>query len=184
MRYSKPLGQFAPACPAHMSEAERKAVAADPLWTNEGQVLWVLERNAGTDDLASVSVIATELGGQPQTVVSALRKLADAGAVAAHTVGGREVWGTAAQVQRMDQARRQADADRAEAAERIHERNRDLESLRCRLESSVAGRGIEVTSLSRMFPKVWDGSRLDQLMVMTDDPEVAAWLLGRLADPG
>ncbi|MDF3311638.1 hypothetical protein P3H15_42420 [Rhodococcus sp. T2V] len=70
------------------------AVAADPLWTNEGQVLWVLEHSAGTDDLASVSAIATELGGQPQAVVSALRKLADSGAVAAHTVGGREVWGT------------------------------------------------------------------------------------------
>ncbi|MGV9866311.1 hypothetical protein [Rhodococcus koreensis] len=41
----------------------------------------------------------------------------------------------------------------------------------------------EVTSLSRTFPTVWDGFRLDQLMVVTDDPEAAAWLLGRLSDP-
>ncbi|KXF48847.1 hypothetical protein AXA44_01890 [Rhodococcus sp. SC4] len=183
MRYSKPLGQFAPACRQHMTDAEREAIDADPLWTHEGQILWLLERGAGTDELTPVSAIATELGCQPQVVVSALRKLAESGAVAAHTAGSRQIWGTAAQVQRMDEARRQAEADRSDATERIQERNRDLEAVRRRLETSVAGRGIEVTSLSQSFPTVWSDSSIDQLMVMTDDPEAAAWLLGRLSDP-
>ncbi|WP_342661673.1 hypothetical protein Rruber_05487 (plasmid) [Rhodococcus ruber] len=166
-----------------MTEAERKTLESDPLWTDEGQVLWVLERRADTDELAPVSVIATELGCQPHVVVSALRELAQSGAVAAHIVRGHEVWGTTAQVQQMNEAMRQIEAARADAAERIHARNRDLEAVRHQLETRVAGRGIEVTSLSRMLPGRWDGSSPDQLMVVTDDPEAAAWLLGRLSDP-
>lgn len=128
-----------------MTEAEREADAADPLWTNEGQVLWVL------DELAPVSAIATELGCQPQVVGSALRKLADSEAVATRTVIGREFWGTAAQVHRIYEVMRQAESDRAEEARRIHERNRDLEAVRRRqpVPTSRPGRQIGATHSHR-----------------------------------
>jgi len=167
-----------------MTDAERSAVEADPLWTDEGQVLWLLEQVAGSDELTPVSAVAAELGCQPPVVVSALHKLAGSGAVASHSVAGRKVWGTAAQVQRMDATRRQFEADRADRDERIVDRNRDLDEVRRQLAASVAGRGIEVTSLSRLYPSVWNDTRIDRLLVETSDPEAAGWLLGRLSGPG
>ncbi|WP_128970077.1 hypothetical protein [Rhodococcus opacus] len=55
----------------------------------------MLERDGKTDELTPVSVIAAELGCRQH-------------------VRGREICGTAAQVQRMDEARRQAEANRAD----------------------------------------------------------------------
>ena len=156
---------------------------ADPLWTDEGQVLWLLEQSAGTDELTSGPVIAAELGCQSPVVASALQKLAGNGDVASHTVGGRKMWGTAAQVQRMDAAGQQVEADRADSAKRIADRNRALEAVRRQLAASIGGRGIEVTTLSRMYRSAWNDTRIDQLMVLTDDPEAAGWLLDRLCDP-
>lgn len=183
VRYSRPLRQFAPACRQHMTDVEREAVDVDPLWSDEGQVLWFLEQRARTDELTPVSAVAAELGCQPPVVVFALRKLLERRAIAVHTVSGRKLWGTAAQVQRLGEARNQAAADAAERAENIDDRNRDLEAVRRQLVTSVAGRRIEVTSLSRLYPSGWNGAQIDQLMVVIDDPEAAAWLLGKLSRP-
>ncbi|MFI7167341.1 hypothetical protein ACIBM3_33345 [Rhodococcus erythropolis] len=184
MRFSRPLEQFASACRPHMTDTERSAVDADPLWTDEGQVLWILEQVAWADALTPASAIAAELGCQPPVVGSALQKLSERGAVAAHTVVGRTVWGTATQVHRMDATRQRVEEDRADDAKRIVDRNRALDEVRRQLEMRVAGRGIEVTSLSRMSPAAWNDTRLDQLMMVTDDPDSAVWLLGRLSDSG
>lgn len=166
-----------------MTDAERRAVDADPLWTDDGQVLWLLEQAAGTDELSSVSTIAAELGCQPPVVVSALRKLEERGDVASRSVSGRKVWGTAVQIHRMDVNQQQIEADRVESAQRIADRNRDLEKVRRQLAASLGGRGIEVTTVSRLYPSASNEGRIDQLLVTTDDPDAVGWLLGRLSDP-
>jgi len=166
-----------------MTDAERRAVDADPLWSDEGQVLWLLEQVSGADELTSVSTIAAELGCQPPVVVSALRKLEESGEVASRSVGGRKVWGTAVQIHRMDVNQQQIEADRVESAQRIADRNRDLEKVRRQLAASLGGRGIEVTTVSRLYPSASNEGRIDQLLVTTDDPDAAGWLLGRLSDP-
>ena len=99
--------------------------------------------------------------------------------------GGRpKVRGTAVQIHRMDVNQQQFEADRAVSARRIADRNRGLEKVRRQLAASLGGRGIEVTTVSRLYPSASNEGRIDQLLVTTDDPEAAGWLVGRLCGPG
>ena len=93
------------------------------------------------------------------------------------------LWGTAVQIHRIEVQQQQLEADRVESAKRVVDRNRDLEDVRGQLAASLGGRGIEVTTVSRLYPSAWNDGRIDQLLVTTDDPDAAGWLLGRISDP-
>lgn len=171
-----------------MTPAERRGLDADSLWTDEGQVLWFLERGDTSDELTSVSVIAAELGCQSQVVVFALRKLVERGVVASRSVAGRKLWGTAGQIRRLDATPQQVAAEDADRIERTLKRhrhpNRDLEAVRLQLAMSVAGRGIEVSSLFRLYPSLSSDAQVDQMILVIGDSEAAAWLLAKLSEPG
>lgn len=71
-------------------------------------------------------------------------------------VDGRRHWGTHEQTQRLRNAERQADLDQAARAQRIIDNNDELDELdaiRTRLGEILSDRGIDVTSLRRMYPK-------------------------------
>jgi len=181
VRYSRPLERFAPACRAHVTAAEAAEIDADPLWSDEGQVLWCLQRHAKAADLVAPAQIAAELGCQVPRVMSVLERLEAGGEVASHSEGRRRMWGTAEQVRRLDEAGRQAEADRVASARRTADRNTALRKVGERLEGVFAGRDIGVTSLTRMVGYEPAQVRPDPLIITVDDPEAAEWLLNRLS---
>lgn len=87
----------------------------DPLWSHERQVLRFQAKDARTDVLVPVSVIAVKTGCQ-SVVVRVLPKLLERRAVVAH-VASYKIGGIAELAHRSDEA-----TDRADRAEQIHDR--------------------------------------------------------------
>ncbi|RYF61014.1 MAG: hypothetical protein EOO27_03710 [Comamonadaceae bacterium] len=164
-----------------MTAAEAAEIDADPLWSDEGQVLWCLQRHAKAQDLVAAAQIAAELGCQVPRVMSVLERLEADGEVASHSEGRRRMWGTSEQVRRLDEAGRKAEADRAAFERRTADRNTALREVGERLEGVFAGRGIGVTSLTRMVGYEPAQVRPDPLIITVDDPEAAEWLLNRVS---
>lgn len=187
VRYSAALEQFAPACRKHMTDAEREEVDSDPLWSDEGQILWFLQRRGDADDLVHASQIAEALKTPTQLVSWRLRELRERGQVAAREEGRRELWGTVDQVGRLEEAERakrwRAERERATAERGIVEGNEALREIRRHLRQAVEGQPIDVAALSGAFPATTEEVHPDLLMISTRDPSAAAWLLGRLSHP-
>lgn len=62
-----------------------------------------------------------------------------------------------------------------EGVQRFHRRQ---------LAVRLGSREMEVTTVSRLYPSAANDGRIDQLLMTTDDPDAAGWLLGRLSDLG
>jgi hypothetical protein len=166
-----------------MTDVERAEIDANNLWTLESEIKWYLDQNAGRDVLATSSEIAAELRATPTSVLAILRRLQEKGAVSGLKTKRGERWGTQEHVDRIVQARRQTELDRATAIERIIDQNDALEEIRVQLEDVVAGHKIEVTSLMRIFPTSQNEDRRDHLVLTTGDLATASWILARLRNP-
>jgi hypothetical protein len=88
--------------------------------------------------------------------------------------------GRARTEQRLRYAERQAELDQAARAQRIIDN--ELDAIRIRLGEILSGRGIDATSLRRVYPSNEADSRPDHLMMTTSDGASAAWLLDKLRD--
>jgi hypothetical protein len=164
-----------------MTDAERLAVDTNPLWTLSGQIRWYLDERAG-DEIVHATQIATDLDAVLADVSARLQELERQAAISSHMVDGRRHWGTHEQTQRLRNAERQAELDQAARAQRIIDNNDELDAIRIRLGEVLSGRGIDVTSLRRMYPSKEADSRPDHLVLTTSDLASAAWLLDKLQD--
>lgn len=183
VRYSAPLATFAPACRRHMTKSERFDFDSNPLWTERGQVMWLLEQRSDKVDLLATSKIASELEIQQPAAVSALQQLRAEGAVGSRRDGHRQLWGTTEQLQNLEAADRRAEAERHAQQAHIREHNESMNEIRQQLEEVVAEHAVEVSSLEHMFPRRSGEPQPDQLMIHVGNPGEAAWLLGRLRRP-
>jgi hypothetical protein len=182
-RYSKPLNRFAPACRAHMTDAEHEEFEANPLWTLDGQILWYLAEQSDRDHLAYGSEVAAQLDSQTSVVLAALRALEKRGVVASLTEKGRSVWGTTGHVGRLENGMQDDQIKQLAEVQQIVDRNDVLEDTRYQLEKAVAGQAIEVSSLAGMFPASRGEPHPEHILISTGDPVAASWLLGRLRTP-
>ena len=176
LRYSAPLGCYAAACRRHLTDAERAAEAAEPYWTMEAQILWALT-NGGDGGLV-VREIANRLRHQTSPVTATLHELDDRGEVVQWTDDRRDKWRTSEQYTAWQQHTQRA-AERAATAEWLRQlrATRLAEARNGLREALIDHPTIGVSSLHDLFPNA-QGS--DQIMITTDDPEAAEWLLARL----
>jgi DNA-binding transcriptional ArsR family regulator len=166
-----------------MTDQERDEFDAEPLWTDQEQVLWLLERHCDRDELLFTSKIATELKLQQPAAAHALRQLEADSKVRSRRVGNRELWGTTNQFTRLDRARRQQDAEQAARRAAIVDRNKRLLEIHDQLATVLGERDIAVTNADRMFPVRSEEPYPDHLIIHVSDPEDGLWLLGRLRQP-
>lgn len=164
-----------------MTDAERRDMDANPLWTLSGQIRWYLDQREG-DDLVHATQIAADLEALLADVSARLHELEGTAAISSHPVGGRQHWGTHEQVQRLLAAERQVHLVQAGRIQRIVDDNEELDAIGIQMAEARSGKGIEVTSLRRMFPCKEADSRPEYLVVTTSDPESASWLLDTLRE--
>uniref|UniRef100_UPI0031D969A2 hypothetical protein n=1 Tax=Saccharothrix mutabilis TaxID=33921 RepID=UPI0031D969A2 len=100
VRYSVPLGRFAPACPRHLDPRERRRLDDEPLWSARGQVHWALVEASAAGSPVAAFRIAARLQIQLPVVVEALHRLATEGRVGSVTAPRGRVWGTPEVVER------------------------------------------------------------------------------------
>lgn len=182
VRYSVPHGRYAPACRKHMTAVERGELEADPLWSEHGQVMWLLDTRDAEEELLPTARIAKELRLQQSVVQWVLRELEDQGKVMCRKVDRRDCWGNRRQRDRL-LARERESALRVETERAARQtRNRALDDVKHRLRDVLADHAIGVSSLSDMTPGMSYVDRQDQIVVMIDDPEEAAWLLRKLIE--
>ncbi|RZU46627.1 hypothetical protein EV385_6703 [Krasilnikovia cinnamomea] len=158
-----------------MTDAERARVDAEPLWTTEAQITWALEQHGGE------GLTASQLGKllrQP-SIIATLRVLEQRGAAYSWKVGGTQRWGTrdtyAAWKSRADNDDRRA----AQARAGVRSRNAQLAELVNELRDALDGTTIDVSTGQQAFFGRND-DKPDYLIIATEDPEEAAWLLDRL----
>lgn len=83
-----------------MTLAEREELDANPLWSDEGQMLWLLDQQRDGSELLTAAESAERLKVQQPTASHTLRRLQREGKVRECTVDRRELWGTSDQVAR------------------------------------------------------------------------------------
>ncbi|GAA3854352.1 hypothetical protein GCM10022243_19850 [Saccharothrix violaceirubra] len=178
------LDAYAPACRKHMTAAEREEDDTNPLWSDEGQVRWLLARRPEGGELLTTAAIAEQLKLQPGTVSRALERLRARGAVVAGSEGERDAWADPVLFERWRERVHREDARvRAElevVRARVEKRNDALGSIASRLREVVAGRDVGV-SLVGGTPQLSEVPAEHALVLSVDDPEVAEWLVDRLA---
>ena len=179
VRYSAALSLHAPACRQHMTDSERLAVDDNPLWTRTGQVRWYLEQRSDAE-LVNADQIAHALDMLSGEVSATLRELEAEAAVASYSIGGRRRWGTHGQVQRLVDAERQLENDRAVRLQRIVDDNESLDAIVDMMAHMLSDRAIGVTSFRRMYPSAAADAKPDHLVLTTDDLPTAKWLLEKL----
>jgi hypothetical protein len=164
-----------------MTDAEREAIDDNPLWTLTGQILWYLDQR--TDGgLVQASEIAADLDVVVADVSAALQALQGDAALSSRQVGGRRLWGTHGQMQRLLGDERQARHAEAARVQRIIDSNGELDAIKAQLAEVLSGRGIDVTTLRGMFPSQAVDSHPDHLVITTSDVISASWLLEKLRD--
>ncbi|QQQ80130.1 winged helix-turn-helix transcriptional regulator [Saccharothrix sp. 6-C] len=166
-----------------MTADERTAFDADPLWTSEGQVLWLLTGRTDEPALLSVAEVAQRLELSQPEVSYALQRLSDQGVVLASNAGRHQVWGTPEHVARLRVARereeRRIAAEKAAQRKSILDDNKELEAIAAEMRQILAGQGLSA-SLHGQFSLDAEEPRKNAIFIAVDDPAAARWLLGRL----
>ncbi|MHA6781978.1 hypothetical protein ACVGOW_13440 [Pseudonocardia saturnea] len=165
-----------------MSDQERIEFDADPLWSEEGQISWLLEHRDDGDDFLSAGDIAVRLRiGQP-VVAAALDRMEIAGTVGAFREGRRTTWGSRAQAMARRAHQQQAERDAAAARRAVAESNAALAETAKVLRGICAEQAVEVS----IFDPAWrdsDSTRGHTLVIAVQDAQAAGWLAGRLRVP-
>ncbi|MGM1063011.1 hypothetical protein [Saccharothrix sp. Mg75] len=176
VRYSAPLDAHAPACKAHLTARELEALTAEPLWSVEGQVGWLLR--TGTAEPLAATVIARRLRLQTPPVVAALRRLRECGEARVLRRDDHDAWATPEVVVRclaeLAAERERAEAARAVAARRAAAVDQAVEQLARHLREVCAGRSVDVRVVGEESPT-------RSLVLSVEDPAAARWLLATLA---
>ncbi|MEU5695089.1 hypothetical protein [Actinosynnema sp. NPDC020468] len=183
VRRSVALDAFAPACRKHMTAAERVEDDTNPLWSDEGQIRWLLARQSDGSELQTAAAIAEQLKLQPGIVSRALDRLRVKGQVKAWTHDRRESWADPVLFERwLTRAQREEareTAERKATGERIDRRNRELDSIAGRLRKACAGRDVGVALVDGPA-ELPDVPACHALVLSVEDPAAAEWLLDRL----
>jgi hypothetical protein len=178
VRISVALGRAAPACRRHMSDQERIEFDSDPLWSEEGQISWLLEHRDDGDVLLSAGDIAARLRIQRSVVTAVLDRMEIAGTVRAFREGRRTSWGSRAQAIVRHAHQQQAERDAAAACRAVVESNAALAETETVLREICAGQAVEVS----IFDPVWrdpDSTRGHTLMISVQDAQAAGWIVDR-----
>lgn len=186
VRRSVPLSSVAPACRKHMTAKEQQEFDANPLWSTEGQILWLFGEQDEDTSLLTVAEVSSRLAMAQPMVSYALRQLLEEGKAATWKVDRREVWGTGDQVaawlrKRRLEARR-IESEREQARERVTKANEALADAATHLREVCAGRGVSVSTFGGFGTDSGEPRKLS-LLLSVDDSEAAAWLVGRMTRP-
>ncbi|MFJ8963303.1 winged helix-turn-helix transcriptional regulator [Lentzea sp. NPDC102401] len=161
-------------------------IDSNPLWSTEGQILWLFGEQEKEDGLLTTAEVAGRLSLSPPTVSYALRRLLNERKVATWEVDKREVWGISQQVASWRRERhleaQKVEREREQAREHVLKDNEALREAETRLREACTGRGVDV-SVFRGFEVGEGGPRRLSLLLSVDDPEAAAWLVGRMSRP-
>ncbi|WP_143261501.1 winged helix-turn-helix domain-containing protein [Allokutzneria sp. NRRL B-24872] len=186
VRRSVPLSAVAPACRKHMTADEKHEFDSNPLWSDEGQILWLLDEQDEYPGLLTIAEISGRLALTQPTVSHTLRRLLKEGKAATCQMGRREVWGTGDQAmawlrKRRSEAQR-VESERAQERERVTKTNEALADAATRLREACAGRGVSVLTFGG-YGSDSDEPRALSLLLAVDDPGAADWLVGRMSRP-
>lgn len=183
VRYSVALRAFAPACKKHLTTDERNEVDSNPLWSDNGQVLWVLEQRGQGEEPLMIREVAARSQLQQPAASHALRRLVDQGQAKGCDIDGSLRWGTVDHITKWirdrERERIHSAATAAAAVRDIEERNKAVQEASRRLREVCIDQSIDVSVFD-----VTAGTRYPPehaLMLTTHDPEAAAWLLNGLS---
>lgn len=169
-----------------MTPAEREEFDTNPLWSEAGQILWLLDQQGDDSELLTAAEIAERLKLQQPTVSHILRGLQREGKARGWKVDRRELWGTSHQVARWIGRRQQKEqrmaAERAALRANIVESNEALAEVARQLREICADHDVGV-SIFGGFPRESEEPRRHPLVLSVDDPVAATWLLERLSRP-
>lgn len=97
-----------------MTEKELAEFESNPLWSDEGQVLWLLDQQGDAAELLTAQQISEQLSVAPSSLSWVLQKLASEGKVRDCVVDRCARWGTNRQVQRWVGQQRSDERQRAD----------------------------------------------------------------------
>lgn len=186
VRRSAALEAFAPACRKHMTPAERQELDANPLWSEEGQILWLFDQQGDNFELLTAAEIANRLKLPLPAVSHVLQQLRQECKVGECTAGRHELWGTYDQVVcwlgRRHQEEQRLALERDAAHAHIVEANNVLADVARQLREICADHGVAVEIVGGLHRES-EEPRKHALVLSVDDPAASSWLLGRLSRP-
>ncbi|MCP3802662.1 MarR family transcriptional regulator [Allokutzneria sp. A3M-2-11 16] len=169
-----------------MTAKEQQEFDSNPLWSTEGQILWLFGEQHEYPGLLTIAEISRRLLLSQPTVSYTLTQLLKKGKATTCQVDRREVWGTSDQVMAWLRKRRleaeRIQSEREEARERVTKTNEALADAATQLREVCAGRGVSVSTFGG-YGTDSDEPRKLSLLLAVDDPEAAVWLVGRMSRP-